>query len=60
MYQEKDTPPQTGVFMLVTQQMLDEYQRKETQTQPMSRLDKAMLIVTVLFVLVIVTLKLWS
>ena len=58
MYQEKDTQPQTGVFMLVTEQMLEEYKRKETQ--PMTRLDKAMLIITVLFVLVIVILKLWS
>lgn len=55
MYQEKDTPPQTGVFKIVTQQMLDEYRKRETQP-----LSKAMLIVAVLFVLAIVTLKLWS
>jgi hypothetical protein len=56
MYQEKDTPPQTGIFFLVTQQMLEEHKRN--QNPSMTKLDKMIaLFLVVLFLLIV---KQWS
>lgn len=58
MYQEKDTPPQTGIFLLVTPAMLEEY--KKQQEQQMTKLDRLMIVLMIVFVLAIITTKQWS